>query len=46
MKDRESQKRRKRELEEQKLYSDIDELMSIDPKLADAYVDIMAKIQR
>ena len=46
MKERKSQERMKRQSEEQKLYSDIDELMSIDPKLADAYMDVVAKKQR
>jgi len=38
LKDKEAQDKRKREEEEQKLYSDIDKLMNIDPKLADAYI--------
>ncbi len=46
LKDKEAQDKRKKEEEEQKLYSDIDKLMKRNPKLADAYVDVVAKIQR
>ncbi len=45
-KDRETQGKRKKTEEEQKIYSDIDKLMNISPKLADAYVGVMANIKK
>lgn len=45
MKDRQIQEKNKREAEEQKIYRDIDKLMNIDPKLADAYVGVIANVR-
>ncbi len=39
-----AQERERREAKEQKVYSDIDKLINIDPKLADAYVDLISKM--
>lgn len=45
MKNRQIQEKNKRKAVEQKIYKDIDKLMNIDPKLADAYVGVIANVR-